>query len=181
MRTRPFFKKTVNPAGSCMIRAMESFSVRNSLAPTLTSCWPSRQYPSLASKLTPSRVPSTTNVLGHRVTDDELPDVDTGLKVCVDYLSFTLWGQTPSSIQEILVPHLGDEATRGLFDDVSHPTNQDAYLIGKIDHPELRGQPDYDPKAGISVGTMAAHQSTYFPFGRAIWTRSTANSVASNR
>ena len=74
---------------------------------------------------------------GHRLRDVPIPD--TLLVFINQYLGF-----------------------RGLIDNVSHPSNQDAYLIGKVDHPELRGQPGYDPKAGISVGTLAAQLKQFF-------------------
>ena len=65
----------------------------------------------------------------------------------------------PDTLLVFLNEYLG---YRGLIGDVSHPSNQDAYLIGKVDHPELRGQPGYDPKAGISVGTLAAQLKQFF-------------------
>ena len=65
----------------------------------------------------------------------------------------------PDTLLVYLNQYLG---YRGLIGDVSHPSNQDAYLIGKVDHPELRGQPGYDPKAGISVGTLAAQLKQFF-------------------
>ena len=65
----------------------------------------------------------------------------------------------PDTLLIFLNQYLGH---RGLIGDVGHPSNQDAYLIGKVDHPALRGQPDYDPKAGISVGTLAAQLKQFF-------------------
>ncbi len=53
-------------------------------------------------------------------------------------------------------------AFRGLGSGVTDPANRDAYLIGKIDHAELRGQPDYEAKEGISVGTLAAQLKQFF-------------------
>jgi integrase len=53
-------------------------------------------------------------------------------------------------------------AFRGLVGGVIDPSNRDAYLIGKIDHPALRGQPDYEAKEGISVGTLAAQLKQFF-------------------
>ena len=65
----------------------------------------------------------------------------------------------PDSLMGLINQYLG---FRGLMGGVSDPNNRDAYLIGKIDHPELRGQPGYEAKEGISVGTLAAQLKQFF-------------------
>ena len=65
----------------------------------------------------------------------------------------------PDSLMGFINSYL---AFRGLSSGVTDPSNRDAYLIGKIDHPELRGQAGYDAKEGISVGTLAAQLKQFF-------------------